>query len=143
MATLSLKSAAIVAAVETTTSSASAGMDQTLLKSAFSPLLGLPAASLVSLFTVTLSLMANTITQVLVSLLIKTVYNVYFHPLRSYPGPWLARASRIPFLYYQVTGNLPHGVKRWHEQYGDTIRIAPNDISFVKSQAWFDIHGMC
>ena len=69
------------------------------------------------------------------------VYNVCFHPLRAYPGPWLARASRVPFLYYQVSGRLPQKVRGWHERYGSTIRIAPNDLSFTQSQAWFDIHG--
>ncbi|TVY81084.1 Cytochrome P450 monooxygenase aclL [Lachnellula suecica] len=71
----------------------------------------------------------------------KAVYNLYFHPLRSYPGPLLARASRLPFLYYQVTGRIPHTLKLWHEIYGESIRIAPNDLSYTKSQAWFDIHG--
>lgn len=73
--------------------------------------------------------------------ILKLFYNLYLHPLRKYPGPWLARATRIPFLYYQVTGRLPHGVKKWHEEYGNVIRIAPNDLSFIQSQAWFDIHG--
>ena len=72
----------------------------------------------------------------------RTVYNLYLHPLRSYPGPWFARASRLPFSYYLVTGRLPQEVMKWHEKYGDTIRIAPNDLSFIQGQAWFDVHGM-
>lgn len=71
----------------------------------------------------------------------KAIYNVYFHPLRKYPGPWIARASQLPFLYYQVTGMLPHAIKEIHEKYGHVVRIAPNDLSYLDSQAWFDIHG--
>ena len=77
-----------------------------------------------------------------VSFIGRTVYNLYLHPLRSYPGPWFARASRLPFSYYLVTGRLPQEVMKWHEKYGDTIRIAPNDLSFIQGQAWFDVHGM-
>ena len=78
----------------------------------------------------------------IVSCIGRVIYNVYLHPLRSYPGPWFARASRVPFLYYQINGRLPQEVMKWHEKYGNTIRIAPNDLSFIQSQAWFDIHGM-
>ena len=80
--------------------------------------------------------------KVIVSCIARVVYNLYLHPLKSYPGPWFARASRIPFVYYQITGRLPQEMVKWHEKYGDTIRIAPNDISYIQSQAWFDIHGM-
>ena len=78
----------------------------------------------------------------IISFIGRSVYNVYLHPLRSYPGPWFARASRLPFLYYLVSGRLPQEMMKWHERYGDTIRIAPNDLSFIQGQAWFDIHGM-
>lgn len=36
---------------------------------------------------------------------------------------------------------LPHAIKDMHEKYGDVVRIAPNDLSYLQSQAWFDIHG--
>lgn len=72
----------------------------------------------------------------------RTVYNLYLHPLRSYPGPWFARASRLPFIYYLISGRLPQEMMKWHEKYGDTIRIAPNDLSFIQGQAWNDIHGI-
>lgn len=78
----------------------------------------------------------------IVSCIGRVLYNVYLHPLRSFPGPWFARASRVPFLYYQIGGRLPQEVMKWHKKYGDTIRIAPNELSFIQGQAWFDIHGM-
>lgn len=77
----------------------------------------------------------------IVSCIGRVLYNVYLHPLRSFPGPWFARASRVPFLYYQIGGRLPQEVMKWHKKYGDTIRIAPNELSFIQGQAWFDIHG--
>ena len=78
----------------------------------------------------------------IVSCIGRVIYNVYLHPLRSYPGPWFARASRVPFLYYQIDRSLCQEIMKWHKDYGDTIRIVPTELSFIQSQAWFDIHGM-
>jgi len=69
------------------------------------------------------------------------LYNIYLHPLCSYPGPWYTRASVLPFAYWLATGELTN-VARWiHDQYGDSVRIAPNKLSFIQSQAWQEIHG--
>lgn len=72
----------------------------------------------------------------------RTIYNLHLHPLRSYPGPWFTRTSCLPLIYYLITGRLPQKMMKWHEEYGDTIRIAPNDLSYIQGQAWFDIHGI-
>ncbi|KAF5875949.1 putative toxin biosynthesis cytochrome p450 protein [Botrytis fragariae] len=66
---------------------------------------------------------------------------MYISPLRVYPGPWYARASIIPYIYWLATGELVHASQRTHEKYGPTVRLAPNKLSFTQSQAWFDIHG--
>lgn len=71
----------------------------------------------------------------------KVIYNLFFHPLRSYPGPLLARATSLPWVFYQVRGRLPHILKTWHDDFGSAIRVAPNTLSYTDSQAWFDIHG--
>jgi hypothetical protein len=70
------------------------------------------------------------------------IYNVYFHPLRTYSGPWLARATSLPWIFYQVCGRLPHALKAWHDRHGSAVRVAPNTLSYTESQAWFDIHGI-
>jgi aspirochlorine biosynthesis cytochrome P450 monooxygenase len=69
------------------------------------------------------------------------IWNLYFHSLSSFPGPWYARASTLPYVYWLATGELTNTVRRIHEEYGDEIRIAPNKLSYVRSQAWPDIHG--
>jgi hypothetical protein len=73
-------------------------------------------------------------------LLGKTVYNVYFHPLRSYPGPWLCRATRLHYVYHQLAGDLPYQTKLWHDTYGEVVRIAPDELSYNSSRAYQDIH---
>ncbi|KAI1958160.1 hypothetical protein LOZ58_005275 [Ophidiomyces ophidiicola] len=74
-------------------------------------------------------------------LLVKTIYNVYFHPLRSYPGPWLSKATRLHYIYHQLTGDLPYQTKLWHDTYGEVVRIAPDELSYNSSRAYQDIHG--
>lgn len=68
------------------------------------------------------------------------VYNIWLHPLSRYPGPLLWRASRLPFLSSFIQGRLPHDIKKLHEQYGDIVRLAPDELSFIDPAAWRDIY---
>lgn len=67
------------------------------------------------------------------------VYNLFFHPLSGYPGPFLARASRIWYLTRLMNGDLAFDIAKAHDQYGETVRIAPNELSFTAASAWKDI----
>ncbi|KAH7063347.1 benzoate 4-monooxygenase cytochrome P450 [Macrophomina phaseolina] len=49
----------------------------------------------------------------------QAAYNLFFHPLRTYPGPLATRASKWPCL----------------------VRVAPNQLSYIKGEAWKDIYG--
>ncbi|KAL9122683.1 MAG: hypothetical protein Q9187_000769 [Circinaria calcarea] len=71
----------------------------------------------------------------------RPLYNLFIHPLRSIPGPWYTRASVLPFVFWLATGELASATRRMHEEYGETLRLAPNKLSFINSQAWLDIHG--
>ncbi|KAL1966235.1 hypothetical protein VTN77DRAFT_4787 [Rasamsonia byssochlamydoides] len=71
----------------------------------------------------------------------KLVYNLYLHPLRSYPGPYLARATRLYYIYYDLQGVIHLKIKELHDRYGEVVRIAPNELSYNTSQAWRDIYG--
>jgi hypothetical protein len=61
------------------------------------------------------------------SIIAKTLYNVLFHPLRKFPGPLPARASRLYYSYYRSTGQLEIKTKELHEKYGSVVRIAPDE----------------
>ena len=74
-------------------------------------------------------------------LLALIVYNIYFHPLSSYPGPKACAATRIPYFRYLLGGGLVRQVAKWHEQYGEVVRIAPDELSYTSSTAWRDIYG--
>lgn len=69
------------------------------------------------------------------------IYNVYFHPLRAYPGPLTWRASRLPFIYKNLNGTLPTDILLLFEKYGPVVRIAPNELAYADSTAWKDILG--
>ncbi|APA13853.1 hypothetical protein SS1G_13957 [Sclerotinia sclerotiorum 1980 UF-70] len=74
-------------------------------------------------------------------LLSYVIYNLFVHPLKSFPGPKLWAASRIPMTYYRVTGKLPMKIKELHDQYGDAVRVAPNFLEYNSSAAFEDIYG--
>ncbi|KAI1763200.1 cytochrome P450 ClCP1 [Hypoxylon sp. FL1150] len=68
-------------------------------------------------------------------------YNVFLHPLRSFPGPLLWRASPFPKSIRLAQGKLNFQVRDLHAKYGPIMRIAPNELAFSDPQAWKDIYG--
>ncbi|KAI1849772.1 hypothetical protein JX265_008110 [Neoarthrinium moseri] len=71
----------------------------------------------------------------------KVVYNVLFHPLRSFPGPISHRISNVPRAIQMMRGHLPFHVADLHREYGPVVRIAPDELAFSDPQAWKDIYG--
>jgi hypothetical protein len=69
------------------------------------------------------------------------VYNLYFHPLSSYPGPFLGRAFNVYISILEMRGTQHTEVKKWHDTYGEVVRIAPNTLSYNSGQAWEEICG--
>ena len=69
------------------------------------------------------------------------VYNVFWHPLRKFPGPLLWRATYFPFLYHMVRGDLSFKVSELSEKYGAVVRINPAELAFTDADAWQQIYG--
>ena len=69
------------------------------------------------------------------------IYNLFFHPLRHFPGPLLHRATRLASVYQLCRGTLPFDIKDLHDRYGPVVRVAYNELSFIDPQAWKDIYG--
>ena len=69
------------------------------------------------------------------------LYNVYFHPLATFPGPPLWRASRIPFEASNVRGRILKDLSVLHARYGEVVRVAPGILSFIHPSAWPDIYA--
>jgi len=70
------------------------------------------------------------------------IYHAYLHPLSHIPGPKLWAAYRVPYVYYNVTGQLPFKVTALHAKYGPVVRIAPDQVAFTDAEAWNDIQGL-
>lgn len=69
------------------------------------------------------------------------IYNIFWHPLRSYPGPLFNRVSRLPYCYQVLRGTYPFQILGLHKRYGPIVRVAPDELSFADSAAWKDIMG--
>ncbi|KAI5795730.1 cytochrome P450 [Geopyxis carbonaria] len=70
------------------------------------------------------------------------IYNLVFHPFRKIPGPRLYAVSRLPWIRDWLSGKLHHTVQGMHEKYGDVVRVAPDELSFIAPDAWNDIYGI-
>lgn len=71
----------------------------------------------------------------------RCIYNVYFHPLARYPGPFLAKVSPIYSIWGLFRGRWPFDVHQLHLKYGPILRLMPNELAFTDPQAWKDIYG--
>ncbi|KAJ5382845.1 cytochrome P450 [Penicillium concentricum] len=72
---------------------------------------------------------------------ITVTYNIFFHPLAKFPGPISCAATRIPYLQAVLDGRVAQNPKLLHKKYGDVVRIAPDELSFVNGEAWKTIYG--
>jgi cytochrome P450 len=46
----------------------------------------------------------------------------------------------MPFIWHMLAGTLPYSIHSLHEQYGDIVRVAPDELSFIDHTAWRDIY---
>ncbi|TVY25314.1 Cytochrome P450 monooxygenase [Lachnellula hyalina] len=70
------------------------------------------------------------------------IYRFYFHPLSKFPGPKYLAASALSQFYYQnIKGTFYKEIRDLHDQYGEIVRVAPNELSIDGSIGWDDIYG--
>ena len=62
-------------------------------------------------------------------------YYRYFHYLSAYPGPAIASITNLWKGYQLSTLHIPETIAKLHAQYGDVVRVGPNDLSFNTSAA--------
>jgi cytochrome P450 len=72
---------------------------------------------------------------------IKVFYNLFLHPLRTYPGPLLARASSLEYQR-QILGGYSHiWIHELHKKYGPVVRLSPNVLDYTDPEVWKDVYG--
>ncbi|KAI0407184.1 putative cytochrome P450 [Xylaria palmicola] len=69
------------------------------------------------------------------------VYNVFFHPLATYPGPLLARSTLLWRIWHSIRGRIHLAIDDEHKKYGPVFRVSPNELSFASVNSWKDIYG--
>ena len=74
-------------------------------------------------------------------LIFNVIHRLYIHPLSRFPGPKTWTISRVPYVLALQKGELTHCTAAIHQQYGDIVRISPNELSFTNAKAWQDIYG--
>ncbi|KAI9445851.1 high nitrogen upregulated cytochrome P450 monooxygenase 2 [Lactarius psammicola] len=64
-----------------------------------------------------------------------------FHPLAKYPGPAIAKTSKLWAAYLSATGDMHRRYKNLHDLYGDVVRVGPNELSIRDSSLIHQILG--
>lgn len=69
------------------------------------------------------------------------VYQRFFHPLASIPGPFWASLSRLWMTKHSWDGNMNTTMIELHEKHGDLVRTGPNEVSVSNLAAIKTIYG--
>lgn len=86
-----------------------------------------PAGTLVAYFLVCLSLLFFG-------------HRILLHPLRGYPGPFLAKLTAWYAGYYAIDKSLHLKLLENHQKYGSVFRLAPNRLVFNTTTAFRAIY---
>ncbi|KAF5255579.1 hypothetical protein FOXYS1_14000, partial [Fusarium oxysporum] len=63
------------------------------------------------------------------------VYYRYLHPLSKYPGPFFASFTNLWKVQQLWSLHMPDTLIQLHQEYGDVVRIGPNQLSFSQGGA--------
>ncbi|KAL7919286.1 cytochrome P450 [Trichoderma austrokoningii] len=69
------------------------------------------------------------------------VYNLFFHPLRNFPGPKLWAIHYGFYACLELSGEGHRRMLKVHEKYGPVVRVAPGHLAFCHPDAIHDLSG--
>ncbi|KAI0058623.1 putative cytochrome P450 [Artomyces pyxidatus] len=73
----------------------------------------------------------------------RVLYNIYLHPLSRFPGPRAAASTRLWLAYVEVFKgvSLTDLRNELHAEYGNVVRISPNELHFSDPAAYDAIYN--
>ncbi|KAF5389775.1 hypothetical protein D9757_006013 [Collybiopsis confluens] len=73
-----------------------------------------------------------------------SLYRLYFHPLRKFPGPVLAALTAWYEGYFNLVlgGKFVVELERLHKLHGPVVRVGPNTLHFNDKNAYHDIYAI-
>lgn len=69
------------------------------------------------------------------------IYQRFFHPLASVPGPFWASLTRLWITKHSWDGDMHRTMIALHEKYGPIVRNGPNEVSIADLSAIKMIYG--
>ncbi|KAF2165914.1 hypothetical protein M409DRAFT_55282 [Zasmidium cellare ATCC 36951] len=69
------------------------------------------------------------------------IYQTYFHPLASIPGPFWARLTRLWITKHSWDGDMHTTIIALHKKHGSLVRTGPNEVSVSDLAAIKTIYG--
>ncbi|KAF0318388.1 trichothecene c-15 hydroxylase [Colletotrichum asianum] len=82
-----------------------------------------------------------TVGSLLAYLLGYAIYQLFFSPLRKFPGPKLWAVSHIPYVRLYISGNGHRKILKLHQKYGPIVRVGPTHISVNHPDGMQDVRG--
>ncbi|KAH8723182.1 benzoate 4-monooxygenase cytochrome P450 [Phaeosphaeriaceae sp. PMI808] len=76
-----------------------------------------------------------------IALLSYVIYQVKFHPLAKYPGPFLGKLTNAYAAYHAWKQDIHVDMWRCHQKYGDFVRYGPDRILVNTVSGMKDIYG--
>ncbi|KAL2783866.1 benzoate 4-monooxygenase cytochrome P450 [Aspergillus keveii] len=70
------------------------------------------------------------------------VYRAFFHRLRRFPGPRLARLGSLYAVVLAHDLGIFRRYRKVHQQYGDLVRVGPSELSIADPEAVKVIHPL-
>ena len=70
----------------------------------------------------------------LIFLAVFIIYQRFFHPLASFPGPFLASLTDLWQVHQFLTLKQPYHLTELHEKYGKFVRYGPDKLSITAEE---------
>ncbi|KAL7893111.1 cytochrome P450 [Trichoderma sp. SZMC 28014] len=74
-------------------------------------------------------------------LLLVGVYRYFTDPLKSVPGPFIAKLTGAWMLYIDLSGQRSNTVHNLHKKHGPAVRVGPSEVCFASPAALKEIYG--